>query len=217
MAAKRKQYGLPCSVSRALDRLGGRWTLLIMRDLHAGPARFADLQTSLSSIASNLLSDRLAQLVEDGLVARRSADHGVRVYELTPLGARTRGIVELLADFGSLLPADANPRRPSDLRGLAVPLEAALRRAVRPKLQADAGLLVDDQQFTIRITKGRVKVRFERCDAAETILRTDYDSLIAAQNGAITPREFRKRRLEVIRDDPGDAKSLLSLFGDALE
>ena len=64
----RRGYDLVCPIARALDRVGDRWTLLILRDLHAGPARFSDLETGLG-IASNLLSSRLRDLNDDGLVA----------------------------------------------------------------------------------------------------------------------------------------------------
>ena len=69
MMQKIRSYKLLCPIARGLDRIGDRWTLLILRDLHAGPARFSDLQRGLTGIAANLLADRLAKLVTDGLIA----------------------------------------------------------------------------------------------------------------------------------------------------
>ena len=57
MAGSRR-YKLLCPIARALDRIGDRWTMLILRDLHAGPARFSELQSGLTGIAPNLLTDR---------------------------------------------------------------------------------------------------------------------------------------------------------------
>ena len=84
-----RRYKLLCPIARALDRVGDRWTLLILRDLHAGPARYTDLQSGLLGIASNLLTDRLRQLIDDGLVMKRDGDYGVALYVLSERGTRT--------------------------------------------------------------------------------------------------------------------------------
>ena len=111
-----RRYRLLCPIARALDRVGDRWTLLVLRDLHAGPARFSDLQT-LPGIASNLLTNRLRQLEDDGLVRRRNAEYGTTVYELTELGSRTGDLLFELAKFGG--PGDPAPRKPANDRGHA--------------------------------------------------------------------------------------------------
>ena len=105
--SKSRQYRLLCPIARALDRLGDRWTLLILRDLHAGPARFSDLQSGLPGIASNLLTTRLRQLEADGLVRRREAQFGVSVYQLTETGLGTADLLYELAAFGSRFPPGA--------------------------------------------------------------------------------------------------------------
>ena len=74
----RRGYQLLCPIARTLDRVGDRWSLLILRDLHAGPARFTELQEGLG-LASNLLSSRLRDLTDDGLVSRAAA----QAYQLT--------------------------------------------------------------------------------------------------------------------------------------
>ena len=77
-----RRYRLLCPIARALDRVGDRWTLLILRDLHAGPARFVDVQASLPGLAPNLLTKRLRQLEADGLICRRETELSVSVYQL---------------------------------------------------------------------------------------------------------------------------------------
>ena len=71
--SKKRNYRLLCPIARALDVLGDRWTLLILRDLQAGPARFQELETGLG-LATNLLSSRLAELVDTGLVKYQVPD-----------------------------------------------------------------------------------------------------------------------------------------------
>lgn len=88
MTAKRR-YRLLRPIARALDAVGDRWALLIVRDLHAGPARFHDLETGLG-IATNLLSTRLTELTEAGLIEKSTAV-GRGVYQLTSSVATQTG------------------------------------------------------------------------------------------------------------------------------
>ena len=102
--AHSRSYNLLCPISRALDHVGDRWTLLILRDLHAGPARFKDLQTGLAGIASNLLANRLQALEESGLVQKSQSDFGVSLYSLTSQGEKTDQLLFELARFGGQMP-----------------------------------------------------------------------------------------------------------------
>jgi len=89
-------YGQFCGVARALDLIGDRWNLLIVRELLVEPRRFTELRTGLPGIASNLLSSRLGQLQSAGVIERRLAERGVR-YALTDWGGGLRGVIgELL-------------------------------------------------------------------------------------------------------------------------
>lgn len=97
-----KSYGQFCALARALDVVGDRWTLLIIRELLIGPCRYSDLQRSLPGIASNLLADRLQVLQEHGLVLSEEAPAPVsaRVYSLTDRGRGLRAVLIELAHWG---------------------------------------------------------------------------------------------------------------------
>jgi DNA-binding HxlR family transcriptional regulator len=98
-----KTYSQYCSVARALDAVGDRWVLLIVRELLAfGPSRYSDLQRGLPGIASNLLAERLRTMEADGLVERRDAPApiGTRVYELTARGRDLEGVLAALSRWG---------------------------------------------------------------------------------------------------------------------
>ena len=98
----RRSYSQPCPVAGALDVVGERWTLLLVRDLMSGPLRFTELQQGLPGIAPNLLSDRLKMLCEQGLVERvplpppagRSTD------ALTATGRDLGPVIHALSRFG---------------------------------------------------------------------------------------------------------------------
>jgi DNA-binding HxlR family transcriptional regulator len=101
-----RSYGQFCAVARALDVVGDRWSLLIVRDLVLrGPSRYTDLRNGLPGIATNLLADRLRALEEAGVVRR--ADPGPPVattlYELTPWGAELAPVIQALGMWGTRL------------------------------------------------------------------------------------------------------------------
>ena len=107
-----KSYRELCSVAKALDVLGDRWTLLILRELLIqGPCRYTDLANGLPGIASNLLSDRLRALETSGLVWREPAPPPVAttLFRLTERGRATEPVVVALARWGTPLIADASP------------------------------------------------------------------------------------------------------------
>jgi DNA-binding HxlR family transcriptional regulator len=97
---EKRSYDQFCSLARALDRLGERWTLLIVRNLLLGPRRYSDLLGELPGITTNLLAARLQGMESGGLVTRRSAATGATVYELTPLGAALEPAIMELGRWG---------------------------------------------------------------------------------------------------------------------
>ena len=101
-AENRKCYGQFCPMATALDVIGDRWTILILRELLGGAARFQDLHEGLPGIAKNLLTDRLRRLEADGLV-RRVRSHNAALYTLSERGAATRALLEELAFWGATL------------------------------------------------------------------------------------------------------------------
>jgi DNA-binding HxlR family transcriptional regulator len=98
----RKSYQQYCAIATALDRVGDRWTLLILRELWLGEFRFTDLRMALPGIAPNLLTERLRQLEHDGLVEQRElpAPAARTVYALTAEGLRVGPVLRALARFG---------------------------------------------------------------------------------------------------------------------
>jgi DNA-binding HxlR family transcriptional regulator len=98
-----KAYGQTCPVAQSLEFLGERWTLLIVRDLLAGPRKFRDLSRSMAGVAPAVLSHRLKLLEANGIVSRRLySDHPPRAeYTLTDRGRELRTVVRALGIWGS--------------------------------------------------------------------------------------------------------------------
>jgi DNA-binding HxlR family transcriptional regulator len=134
-----RSYGHYCPVAKTLDLVGGRWTLLIVRELLVGPQRFTDLHAALEGIPRNLLADRLRHLEAHGVVTRQELPPPAArtVYELTGPGQELLPIIGALARWGLTHlppPEPGEPVNPSlgvlaERHGL--PLPAAVRRPTR--------------------------------------------------------------------------------------
>jgi DNA-binding HxlR family transcriptional regulator len=109
VAAGKRTYGDPCGIARALDVIGERWALLIVRELLLGPKRFTDLRTGLPHLGPDVLSQRLRELEQAGVVRRGKLPPPAasRVYELTEWGRELEPVVLGLGRWGSRAPFPA--------------------------------------------------------------------------------------------------------------
>jgi DNA-binding HxlR family transcriptional regulator len=123
-------------MATALDIIGDRWTILILRELLGGAARFHELQEGLPGIPKNLLTDRLRRLESDGIVRRVRSHNAVR-YALTERGAAARAAVEELGFWGATLEPVVPPQHPRSIRAIAMALQAVLARAHVIELEID--------------------------------------------------------------------------------
>ncbi|AEE44539.1 winged helix-turn-helix transcriptional regulator [Cellulomonas fimi] len=129
MAAR--EYGQYCGVTRALELVGERWALLIVRDLLVGPRRYGELAAGLPRIPSNILAARLKELQEAGVI-RRAPRSRVIVYELTPYGHELEPVVLALGTWG--FKAMGDPRDEQVVTPDSMTM--ALRTAFRPDVAA---------------------------------------------------------------------------------
>ncbi|WP_454334977.1 winged helix-turn-helix transcriptional regulator [Streptomyces glaucescens] len=109
----RRSYDQYCSAARALDVIGDRWTLLIVRELLAGPRRYTDLHADLPGVSTDVLASRLKDMERDGLTTRRRLPPpgAAFVYELTPRGHELLPVLQAVGAWGQ---AELGERRPTD-------------------------------------------------------------------------------------------------------
>jgi DNA-binding HxlR family transcriptional regulator len=173
-----RSYGDACGIARALDVVGERWALLIVRELLLGPQRFSDLRRALPAASSNLVADRLRELDGRRVVRRRklSAPAGSWVYELTAWGRELEPIVLALGGWGLRVPL------PPEATLSATSVLLFLRGAARPDPAAPETvyrLELDDRVWAVRSASGRVEIQPGEPDAAAASLRTDPKTLNA--------------------------------------
>ena len=209
---RKRRYQLMCPIARALDVVGDRWSLLILRDLHAGPAGFQELQDGLG-VASNLLSTRLTELTEAGVIHKLGSD-GRGAYALTDLGRRTDRVLWELVQLGGQLEREPDPREPGNLRTLALPLRIVLESVeVRPALTV--GLIVDGERFRIVSTPDSVGVEYGDTATADLVVRTDYEALLDVAEGLMPLEDFGAHHVELI-DGAEHADVFFGLMAAAL-
>ncbi|WP_405662728.1 winged helix-turn-helix transcriptional regulator [Streptomyces sp. RK9] len=124
----RRSYDQYCAAARALDAVGDRWTLLIVRELLAGPRRYTDLHADLPGVSTDVLASRLKDMEQGGIASRRrmAAPVSAYVYELTPRG---RALLPVLAALGEWGAFDLGERAPTDAvraHWFALPLRGRL-------------------------------------------------------------------------------------------
>lgn len=210
--AKPRSYKLLCPVARGLDRIGDRWTLLILRDLHAGPARFTDLQRGLTGIAANLLTERLAKLVEDGLAKKIEGPHATALYELTELGRKTRAVIFELAMFGAKFQPEGETVEPGNLRTVAVMLGAVAEKVLPGDLTVVASLIFDDEEMELKSENGTASVSYRPATNPDVKLETSYGALMALSEREISEQVFLQDHCRIEVFVPGKESDLFRLF-----
>jgi DNA-binding HxlR family transcriptional regulator len=180
-----RSYGQFCGLARALDVVGDRWSLLIVRELLVGPMRYGELVASLGGIATNLLADRLRSLESAGVIERRLSQPSGVVYALTPWGSELREAVEALIRWSFPLMVSGPGGDPMQPRWLALALEALLRgrTARRP---AELGIEASGLFMTLRIDKDGPHVALQPDQRPDTILEAEAAIVLGLAAGAIT-------------------------------
>ena len=214
-----RKYGQLCPVARALDVVGDRWNLLLVRELLLGPKRFKELLAALPAMGPNRLTDRLTDLEADGIVARRTLPPpgDVPVYELTSFGERLRPVVLSLAAFGANLPVDhsidpATARPDLYALALAETSPAAMRAGRRGTYEMHIGPHV----FHLRVEDGAVSVRSgPSATPADLTVSCTLDTFNSLVSGAITPAQAVRADHLLAAGAPGELNHLFRMLRSA--
>jgi DNA-binding HxlR family transcriptional regulator len=182
-----RSYNDPCGVARALDAVGERWGLLVVRELLHGPKRFTALVAGLAGISQNVLSARLHELEQAGVVRRiRSGPPASSmVYELTRRGRELEPVLLALGRWGSQIPADTAGELSTDalILGLKTVFSAERARGLRARVRLRLG----DDAFDAEISGGEFRVARGGTLPADTVLAgtVPADTVLAGDVAAV--------------------------------
>lgn len=198
-----KTYGDRCGVARALDAVGERWALLVVRELLLGPKRFTDLHRGLGTMSQNVLTQRLRGLEDAGVIHRYRLrpPAGSWVYELTDEGAQLEPVLIALGNWGRLRPMGDDATFSTDALLLALRTTFDAKSAGDLDLQVDLHLPDDRVQLTVR--DGTLTMTRGASSDPDVVLDTD----------PVTLRElaFGETRVEDV-DITGNGEALQALF-----
>jgi DNA-binding HxlR family transcriptional regulator len=211
----RRTYEQYCAVAKALDLVGERWTLLILRDLvHLGPRRYTDLLGALPGIGTNLLAARLRQLEDEGLVQKRrlSPPAGSVVYELTELGAGLEPTIIELGRWGGNFMAE---RRDCDVFFPSGHI-SAVRATFDPERAGDLALTaefrVDGDVFFVAIDNGSVIARQGEAVDPDLVVETDVESSIDLMLRRLSPAAALSRKRVRLHGSKADFLRLIDVL-----
>ena len=175
-----RTYGDACGIPRALDRIGERWALMIVRELLLGPKRFTDLKTGLPNASPNVLSQRLRHLEQEGIVRRRKLPPpaGSRVYELTEWGLELEPVLTALGRWGARAP-DPPPEHGMSLDAHILSLTTLFDPDLARGFSASLDLRLGEHSFRARVGDGRLDIVPGETQAPDVIVKTDAGTLLS--------------------------------------
>lgn len=171
--AGRRSYGDPCGTARALDVIGERWALLVVRELLFGPKRFTELSRGLPGMSQNVLAARLRELETDGVVRnhRLGPPVSTRVYELTERGHALEELLIALGRWGAKVPLDTiDAQAELSVDGLALALKTTFDAHRAGALRARVELCMDGDRFGAEVADGAFTIARGGLRAADAIL-----------------------------------------------
>jgi DNA-binding HxlR family transcriptional regulator len=211
----RRSYHQYCAVARALDVIGERWTLLILRDLvHLGPRRFSDLREGLPGIGANLLTERLRHLEREGIVRRRrlrAPGRGI-VYEPTELGAGLERTLIELGRWGGNFLAERGKRDVFFPSGHISAICAAFRGEDARGVRARYEFRVDGESFHVEIDDGAVAAGLGEATGPDLVIVTDVATSIDLMLRRTKPRDAIRSGAVAINGSMEDFERAIDLL-----
>ncbi len=207
-----RSYSQYCSVAKALDVVGDRWTLLIIRELILqGPSRYTDLRGALPGIATNMLAERLRELEAAGLVRRVAAEPPVAttLFQLTEAGAELEPVLNTLGAWG--VRYMAQPAEDDEFRSHWFAFPASLflhdREPEGPPIAIE--LRTTGRPAVIEVAGGAVSTRLGTTPSPDLVLSGSPQLILGLLSAHLTPEAARDAGLEI----DGDAGVLARLTG----
>lgn len=183
MARSYQQY---CGLAAALDVVGDRWTLLVVRQLLLGPQRYTDLERGLPGVATNLLAQRLRHLESTGVVSRRrlAPPAASTVYELTEQGGLLEDAILALGRFGARHLPPPGPDETTHPDWLVLGMLCSCRSS-RSVDTATYGLHIDERVYRIRIDDGTARASRGHADDPDLTVRGGFEILEQLLTGQV--------------------------------
>jgi len=209
----RRAYEDACGMAHALDLLGERWSLIVLRELLLGPKRFSELRADIPGISANVLTQRLEGLEETGLLVRRKLPppSNAQVYELTEWGYEVEPIGQALGRWATRSPHhDVNA--PISAVSVLLSFRTMLNAERAKGLDAKIGFRFGSYSYLGHLTPGSFPIARGDVDAADVVFTGDPRALAGAVYGGVPLGVLEEAGALTISGDRALAERFLTLF-----
>jgi DNA-binding HxlR family transcriptional regulator len=212
MATKRS-YGEACRFAYALDLVGERWALLVVRELLLGPKRFTDLRAGLPHASPNMLSERLRELEQAGVVHRRKLPPPAasQVYELTEWGEQLEPVVTQLGAWGARSPVPPEHRE-IGATSIVLALRSLFDAEAAGDLDASYELRLGEEIFQVEIAAGKLELGRGEVESPAAAIETDPGTLAALLTNQLPLDKALESGAARIEGSRQATRSFLKLF-----
>ena len=183
-AEAKRSYEDACGAAHGLELIGERWALLVLRELMLGPRRFSGLRADLPGISANVLTQRLAELEERGLVRRRRLPPpaSVQVYEATPWGLEAEPVLQELGRWAARSPHH-DPALPLSAVSLMLSLRTMIDRERANGLSGSIGFSFGESSYVARLVDCSIQVERKDVEGADVVFLASPASIAAVIYG----------------------------------
>jgi len=209
----KRWYDDACGTAHALELLGERWSLLIVRELMFGPLRFSQLRAGLPGLSANVLTQRLEGLEAAGILIRRMLPPpaSVQVYELTPWGYECEPAIQALGRWAARSPSH-DPSLPLSAASLMLSFRTMVDRRRAGERPMTVGFLLEPDVFVARVDGDGVEVRREMPENTDFTLRGGPRGIAAVVYGGMPLAEAEAAGLVSVSGDQTAAERFVTLF-----
>lgn len=208
-----RTYNDACGAAHALDLVGERWALLVMRELMLGPKRFSDLKADLPGISANVLTQRLEGLEAAGIVTRKRLPPpaSVRVYDLTDWGRESEPVFQALGRWAARSPTH-DPSLPLSAVSMMMSLRTMIDMQKAGGMSLTAGFVFGDETFRMRLADGDLTAERGAVDGADVIFTGTPPMVAAAVYGDRPLKALEADGALTVTGDRALAQRFIDLF-----
>lgn len=209
----RRSYDDACGAAHALDLVGERWALLVMRELMFGPKRFGDLRAGLPGISANVLTQRLEGLEAAGILAKKKLPPpaSVQVYELTRWGYQAEPVFQVLGRWGASSPLH-DPRLPLSNASLLLSFRTMIDADRARGVDARIGFVLGKERFVGHVRDGAIAITRGDTGHADLTFTGTATALAAAVYGGVPIAALEQEGALRVEGDKALAARFLTLF-----
>ena len=210
---KKRLYDDACGAAHALELVGDRWALLVIRELLLGPKRFSDLRGGLPGISANVLTQRLEELEANAVVRRRRLPPPASawVYELTPWGLEAEEIVKVIGRWAARSPSH-DPSLPISVASTVMSMRTMFAADRAKDLSGRIGFRLGREEFVATLVKGKLTIARGAANEADVVVEGDQQALAGAIYGGVPLAKLEKAGALKIGGDRALFERYIKLF-----